>query len=449
MPERVFLDLLAREAPVRDFEDVVTRAARAGADDSRLAELEAAKRTALQVRATLRSRRRRESELAALFDTAGDLAGLRDLDAVLAAIVRRARALLGTDTAYLSLFDTERGDTYMRVTDGSVSPAFQRVRLPMGAGLGGLVAQRVAPYATASYFTDDRFRHTSEIDSAVVEEGLVAILGVPLVRGPQVIGVLFAADRAERHFGPDEVALLASLAHFAAVGIETARMFEENARAMAEVNAATSLVREHSVALERAVDAHDRLTELVLRGGTVQDVATAVRWILDGEITVLDEDGELLSATGPPVPYDDGLACAAAASRSTGRAVRHGDHWLATVVAGSQHLGSLVLTPAAAVVSDADVRTLERSALVTAVLLMLRRSLAEAEQRVRGELVDDLVSRPHRDPASLVERGRRLGVHVDRPLAVLAARGPAEVRQRLAFAAGVHASSAQGLAGET
>ena len=104
---------------------------------------------------TLRQHRRRETELTALFDTAGDLAALRDLDAVLQSIVRRARMLLGTDTAYLTLPDEEAGDTYMRVTDGSVSRLFQNLRLQLGEGLGGLVAQTARPYATPDYRTDE------------------------------------------------------------------------------------------------------------------------------------------------------------------------------------------------------------------------------------------------------------------------------------------------------
>src|SRR3712207_8125286 len=75
-----------------------------------------------------------------------------------------------------------------RVTDGSVSARFQALRLPMGAGLGGLVAQTAAPYATAVYFDDARFRHTDDINDGVRDEGLVAILGVPLMRGSREIG---------------------------------------------------------------------------------------------------------------------------------------------------------------------------------------------------------------------------------------------------------------------
>ncbi|MDI5939776.1 GAF domain-containing protein, partial [Micromonospora sp. DH15] len=219
-----FLELLAREAAAVEFEGPLVAARAAGAPPDRLAELEQAKVVALRVRALLERRRRRESELSGLYDTASDLAGLRDLDAVLRAIVHRARHLLGADVAYMTLDDDERGDTYMRVTDGSISARFQRLRLPMGAGLGGLVAQSGTPYVTANYPEDERFHHTGEIDAGVGEEGLVAILGVPLRLGSTSIGVLYAANRSARPFAREEVSLLVSLAAHAAVAIDTARL---------------------------------------------------------------------------------------------------------------------------------------------------------------------------------------------------------------------------------
>src|SRR3954468_23932508 len=178
-----FLTLLAREAAPVEFERPLLAARQAGAPAAELAELEEIKIAALKVRALLERRRRRQEELSGLYDTAGDLAGLRDLDAVLRAIVRRARTLLGADVTYMTLNDAERGDTYMRVTDGSVAASFQRLRLPAGAGLGGLVAQTSTPYSTPNYPADAQFAHTPEIDAAVREEGLVAILGVPLRLG--------------------------------------------------------------------------------------------------------------------------------------------------------------------------------------------------------------------------------------------------------------------------
>lgn len=45
-----------------------------------------------------------------MYETAGDLSSLRDVEKVLRAIVRRARQLLRTDAAYLTPSDEERDD---------------------------------------------------------------------------------------------------------------------------------------------------------------------------------------------------------------------------------------------------------------------------------------------------------------------------------------------------
>ena len=114
----------------------------------------------------------------------------------------------------------------------------------MGQGLGGLVAERAAPYATSRLsHADDRFLHTAPIDRAVREEGLVAILGVPLLLGKSVIGVLFAADRRTRNFGLAEVSLLCSMAAHAAIAIDAANLLDETRAALAELNAANEIVK--------------------------------------------------------------------------------------------------------------------------------------------------------------------------------------------------------------
>ncbi|MFI2611091.1 helix-turn-helix domain-containing protein [Kitasatospora sp. NPDC018619] len=444
---RRLLDLLASGAATEDFADVLADARRRGAPAAVLAEIDDATWQALRVHRTLRQHRRREAELTALFDTAGDLAASRDLDTVLQAIVRRARMLLGTDTAYLTLPDEAAGDTYMRVTDGSVSVLFQTLRLSLGHGLGGLVAQTARPYATPDYRTDERFHHTGTIDAGVLDEGLVAIIGVPLLLGGQVIGVLFAADRSPRAFSPDEVALLCSLAAHAAIALDTAKSLADTRAALAELNAANELVRAHSAAVQRAEQAHDRLTDLVLRGAEVPDVAAAVAALLGGEIAVLDAEGEPLAGRAAPAAE---LAEALAASRAEGRSVRHGEQWVCAVLAGHDALGTMVLRGRPEL-DDADRRLFERASVVTALLLLLRRSVAETENRVRGDLLTDLLTAPERDPAGLTARGRRLGVDLARPHLVLVAEpadGKTDERGRLAGAARRYLFGSRGICAE-
>ncbi|MEU7577115.1 GAF domain-containing protein [Streptomyces sp. NPDC041068] len=440
---RSLLDLLDRGAPAEEFARPAARAREAGASAADLAALDEATDVALRVHRTLGAHRRREAELTALFDTASDLAALRDADAVLRAIVRRAKLLLGTDVTYLSLNDETAGDTYMRVTDGSVAAAFQQLRLGMGEGLGGLVAQTARPYVTGDYQQDPRFHHTDAIDSAVLQEGLRAILGVPLRLGSRVIGVLYAADRAAREFATEEIVLLSSLADHAAIAIDGARLLEETRAALVDLNAATETIRAHSQVMRRAEQAHDQLTDLVLRGGGADDVADGIAALLDGGVLIHDADGvELARTAADPLPPP---APAVAASRASGRAVPQDGTWVCAVLAGPELLGSIALTGRAEL-ADADRRLFERASVVTALLLLLRRSVAETEDRVRGELLGDLLSTTG-DPTGLAGRARRLGVRLDRPHAVFVAHSESVPRQRLLAAAHRTARARSGLAG--
>ncbi|MFI1728078.1 helix-turn-helix domain-containing protein [Streptomyces acidicola] len=438
--ETPFLELLARGASVDAYEQPVLLSRAEGRPPERVAALEHAQRLALRVRSEMEGRRRREAELSALFETAHDLAGLRDLGSVLRAIVQRARSLLGTDVAYLSLNDPDLGDTYMRVTEGSVAARFQQLRLGMGEGLGGLVAQTARPYVTEDYFKDERFQHTRTIDAGVRDEGLVAILGVPLMLGPHVIGVLFAADRRQRVFEREQIALLGSFAALAAAAIDTANLLTETRSALADLERANEIIRDRSGVIERASEVHDRLAELVLRGGGVHDVAAAVSRVLGGTVEFAEEG----AAPGTALET----------SRAEGHAVRHGDDWIAAVTGGGELLGALVLRGHPGL-DPVDQRTLERAAMVTSLLLLARRSASEAEQRVRGELLDDLLDARDRDPRLLRERAARLEADLDATHVVLAARldGPAAdadeeaaARRRLWSAASHLGATRHGLA---
>jgi GAF domain-containing protein len=432
-----YLEMLGRDASAVEYEGPVLAARASGESPEVVEQLEHGKQLALKIRDKLIVRQRREDELTALSDTAYDLARLSDLDAVLEAIVHRARQLLHTDIAYLTMNDPDAGDTYMRVTDGSTSARFQQVRLAMGEGLGGRVAESAIPYSTASYFRDARFKHTQPIDGAVEEEGIVAILGVPLQLGAHVIGVLYAANRSERPFSRSEVALLSSLAAHAAAAIDKARLLEEAHEALRELRRANVLLEERGESVERASDAHDRMAQVVLRGGGVEDVAEAVAQVLAGDLLVLDESQRELAVVGAPrCPGTEVLVRALSQGQATGRTVHaagEGDWWMVAITAGQQSVGSLVLDRDAPL-DDADQRILERAALVIALLLLSLRSGLEAESRVRGELLDDLLRTQAADPAAIAERAHRLGSDLDEPHAVFVVHCDDAARERVGIA---------------
>ncbi len=443
-----FLDLLYGEAPREAFDAVVTEAMAAGVTGDELERLRGHRTVALRIREQMERQRQREAEMSALYETANDLTAIRDVDAILTAIVRRARSLLHADMTYLSLNDETDGASYMKVTDGALTPEFRRLRLPLGTGLLGLVAQTGEPYYTEDYQNDDRFLHREFIDTAVDGENIRAILGVPLTVEGTVIGALLAVHRNVRRFPPGEVSLLMSFAAHAAVALENARLFER-------IDRANQQVRAQAEAVEVAADAHDKLTDVLLHGGGVADVADVVAQVLHGSVVVLDSEGHCLAGHGDGVAVE-GLADAVAEARASGRSVEvsmpessaGGPSYVAVALAGTEHLGTLVLHGLPSELGLADRRTLERGALVTALVLLFSRSVAEAEERVRGELLSDLLEGRDLDESRLRERARRQRAALEGPTVVAVALVEGVERHRAAQVAARLGGELQGLAGE-
>lgn len=449
MPDASFLDLLYAGASEAELDRALAvRLDRTGDDDEREA-LRHQHGVALRLHERMSEQRRREAELGALYETAHDLIAIRDVDAILTAIVRRARRLLHADMAYLSLNDEAEGASFMKVTDGSVSAEFRNLRLPLGTGLLGLVAQTGAPYYTADYRHDQRFEHRDYIDHAVNDEKIRAIVGVPLVVEGAVIGALLAGHRTVRPFPASEVTLLTSFAAHAAVALENARLFSATQAALAEVDDANRQMREHSRAVEVAAQAHDRLTDVLLHGGGVEQVATALAEVLDGEVWICDVDGTpVAAAAGAPQPAVD-LAAPLGSALASGRSAEAGPGlFLAPALAGTEHLGTLLLRPRDGELGTAERRTLERGAVVTALLLLFARSVSAAEDRVRGELLADLLSGREADPVWLRERVRRHRVDLEGLTSVMVAEVRGGDRHRAAAVASRLGEELHGLAGE-
>ncbi|MEO7352031.1 MAG: GAF domain-containing protein, partial [Marmoricola sp.] len=290
-----FLEMLFAGATREELDRVVAEGEISGASPEQVATLRAQHALTVRIHEQMERQRSREAELSALYETARDLTAIRDLDAILAAIVRRARALLHADMTYLSLNDEAEGASYMRVTDGALTPEFRKLRLPLGTGLLGLVAQSGAPYFTEDYQADPRFVHRDYIDSAVDGEQIRAILGVPLTVEGKVIGALLAVHRTVRPFPATEVALLTSFAAHAAVALENARLFEQVRAAVAAANDANAELRAASEATERAANAHDLLTDVLLHGGGLVEVVDVLAQVLGGRLAVYDNEGRLLA----------------------------------------------------------------------------------------------------------------------------------------------------------
>ncbi|MFF3227139.1 helix-turn-helix domain-containing protein [Nocardia suismassiliense] len=415
------LDLLLEDADISAYDAALERARQAGAPVERMIELEHERTVAMRLREKLLNHRRNEAELQLLNDTANDLAAMRDPDSILQAIADRARRLLGCDLAYISLSDRTRGDCFIKAASGNISGLMNELRLPRGAGVGGKVARTGEPYSVSSYFDDDTLERTPEIDATVEAERIESLLGVPVKLKQDIIGVLLAAHRSQRPFSSRDIGALVMLAAHAAVAIENSRLLTATQAAVADLRVANATIQTHLAELERTAEVHERLTKLVIEGVDVAAVIEATAAAVTGEVVLLSPD------TDPPTSTEQVEALARRA-HAKGHSVVEDRLCAVPLITESESLGTLVLLGSAAV-DDTDRRILERAALVAALVLVTRRRMAEAEARVRGELLADLLAAQTHDHDLLRRRAALLEVDLDSCHVVVVAELETEPRE--------------------
>ncbi|NQX16225.1 GAF domain-containing protein [Rathayibacter sp. VKM Ac-2857] len=405
MARQQWLDLLADQADVPALEAHRVALLAAGGEES---VVDAEARAAVEIAVLLQERRHRAVELAALNDIAGRLASVVDPGELLVEVVDQARRLLGVDLTYVVLLAED--DLEIRVASGDRSAHLVGVRLPTTAGLVGAVLEAGAPRWTPDYAADATLVHEARADRAAAAESIRGLLGVPLsVRG-QVLGVLLAAKREERRFGPHEISLLTALAAHAAVALDNAGRAQELRTARDGLAATLRLDAE--------------LTAAVLAGGDPDSLVERVR-----------------AMTAAPVrwfahPGDGWIGAALARAGESGDSgrIRVGDALVQPVLAAGTLFGALVVDDAEPVDSAApavDAALLvERAAPLIALTLAGARATARAVQLGRDIATIDLLSRSEEDPAAESRRWWGAGLDPRRPhLVVVAGGDPARARR--------------------
>lgn len=412
------------------------------------------------LRSLLARWRRRGHELSALFSSARELAELRDTDALLHRLVERTHALMGTDVTYLSEFHEDADELRVRSTLGTVAPSFRELRVPPGMGLASKVVRTRCPQWTPVYQANHSIPHEQDIDAAVAAEGLVSMLGVPLVAGDRVLGVLFAANRSKHEFTPDEIALLSAFANHAAVVLQTTSLLEQARVAAQEAERANAVLTSNVTAMERASAVHEDLTAVVLQGGSAEGVAETLGKALERAVVILDRD--LFPVASAPTEAgvlhssaDHGLDApvseAIDASRRSGRCVFVGGspprpEVAVAVVAGETFLGAVLVGYGELELREVEQRTIERAAQITALVAVKQEAFAAAEDRVRGELVADVLRGDQARWEELLLRARARDVRLEGLCSVIVVGVSTEGRRSAAEA--LRRSASGGLVGE-
>ena len=191
-------------------------------------------------------------------------------------------------------------------------------------------------------------------------------------------------------------------------------------------------ILEHQTAtLRRLEDADRALVQIVLAGGSLDDLCEQVVGFLDGAVMVTTTDGRVIARAGSSreLAHAQALDCFDRTGRlltenepiglrpegpGTGRAA-------VRIVAGHLDHGVLVAFCSHRRLNADDVRLLERAATVAALAITKDQAVSAVESKYRAEFLRDALAGRAGSPADAVAHAASLGWDIDRPMVVVVA----------------------------
>ena len=144
------------------------------------------------------------------------------LDDALKVVTREACLLMRAKMCSLMLLDETRQWLDLRASHGAGAAYIKKPRLSVEESLLGIVARRKKPIQVENVQTSSRYQNVE----VARKEGLVSLLGVPLLFGGEAIGALSIYTSGPYHFSNEEIKILSALAELSAIAIEKARLYE-------------------------------------------------------------------------------------------------------------------------------------------------------------------------------------------------------------------------------
>jgi len=165
----------------------------------------------------------RPDDLVALSRVAAAISGLVDLEATLKVGMDTALAILDSAIGGIMLLDENTKTLSYRVYYGISDEYAQKMRLKLGEGVEGKVAENARSIMVEDISIEPGAAHPDLIS----KEGLKAFVSVPLMSKDKVLGVMNVASRLPRQFTEKDIHLLHSTGDLLGLAIDQAKLYEE------------------------------------------------------------------------------------------------------------------------------------------------------------------------------------------------------------------------------
>ncbi|TMJ00671.1 MAG: GAF domain-containing protein [Bacillati bacterium ANGP1] len=177
-------------------------------------------------KATLYDNMRRQiMELSTLAEVSQTVTSPLYLEEILRLILEMAARMLDAKMCSLMLIDETTGELVIAAAQSAGHAYLNRPRLKVGEGITGLVARQARAIAVFDVLAEPRFLAKEMAE----QEGLRALLSVPLVVRDKTIGVVNCYKASPHRFTEAETTLLTTLANQTALAIENANLVVRSA----------------------------------------------------------------------------------------------------------------------------------------------------------------------------------------------------------------------------
>ena len=158
-----------------------------------------------------------------LNQTAAQLSTATPLHDVLDVVVEFVMTVVKCDSCMVYVLEGE--ELVLRASKNPHSEVVDRLKMKMGQGITGWVAQHLEPVALGECaYSDARFKLFNELP----EDRFEAFLSVPVVSGGRVVGVINVQNRARHQFKEREIKLIATIGFLIGAEVERVRLEREN-----------------------------------------------------------------------------------------------------------------------------------------------------------------------------------------------------------------------------
>jgi uroporphyrinogen-III synthase len=163
------------------------------------------------------------NEIEFLLKMANSMASADPLHAVLAQIVEFAATVVSCDSVFL--YGLEDDELILRASKNAHPDVIDRLKLRLGQGITGWVAEHGKPVAVAlNASRDPRFQLFKDLP----EDRFEAFLSVPVLCRGRIVGVINLQNREPHEYTDREINLISTIGFLVGAEIEMARLETEN-----------------------------------------------------------------------------------------------------------------------------------------------------------------------------------------------------------------------------